>query len=222
MIRVQNLSFTYPASTFRLDIADLSIDAGERVAVIGPSGSGKTTLLNLLAGVSLPANGHVFVGDVEISALSDAARRTFRLEQIGMVFQTFELLDYLSVLDNILLPLRIGGRGRLTLKHKERARTLAGFVGIGDKLDRHPQQLSQGERQRVAVSRALLLEPGLLLADEPTGNLDPDNKHIVLELLQSYATEQGATLITVTHDQSFLASFDRVVDFATLNEVHAA
>jgi putative ABC transport system ATP-binding protein len=222
MIRVQNLSFSYPASTFRLDIADLSVGAGERVAVIGPSGSGKTTLLNLLAGVVLPGQGRIFVGDIEVSALSDAARRAFRLEQIGMVFQTFELLDYLSVLDNILLPLRIGGHGRLTPELKDRARALAGFVGIADKLNRHPEQLSQGERQRVAVSRALLLEPMLLLADEPTGNLDPGNKHVVLELLQSYAADHGATLVTVTHDQSFLASFDRVVDFATLNEAQAA
>jgi len=222
MIRVDNLSFAYPASTFRLDVAELLVATGERVAVIGPSGSGKTTLLNLLAGVVMPNHGRVFINDVEISAMNDAGRRVFRLEQIGMVFQTFELLDYLSVLDNILLPLRIGGRGTLTSEHKERARALAGFVGIDDKLNRHPQQLSQGERQRVAVSRALLLEPMLLLADEPTGNLDPDNKHVVLELLQSYAVQHGATLVTVTHDQSFLASFDRVVDFATLNEVQAA
>jgi len=221
MIRINNLRFSYPDSMFRLEIEELVIGPAERVAVIGPSGSGKTTLLNLIAGVDIAEHGSVTIDGTQISQLTDSARREYRIDQIGLVFQTFELLDYLTVLDNILLPLRIGANKQLTQEYQARAKDLAGFVGMQDKLDRHPAQLSQGERQRVAVSRALLLEPKLLLADEPTGNLDPLNKHIVLELLQSYATEHSATLVTVTHDQSFLSSFDRVLDFASVNQANA-
>jgi putative ABC transport system ATP-binding protein len=222
MIQIRGLSFSYPASTFTLDIESLEVLLGQRVAVIGPSGSGKTTLLNLIAGVDIPHAGTVEIGGICVSGMPDAARRAYRLGQIGMVFQNFELLDYLSVLDNILLPLRISLSHRVTPELLERARTLAEFVGIGDKLSRYPGQLSQGERQRVAVSRALLLQPPLLLADEPTGNLDPVNRTLVLDLLLDYARERNATLITVTHDENILQRFDRVINFAELNRARAA
>ncbi|RLA55746.1 MAG: ABC transporter ATP-binding protein [Gammaproteobacteria bacterium] len=218
MIEITDLLFKYSGSDFALQVKRLVIDSAEAVAVVGPSGSGKTTLLNLLAGVLLPDEGQVRVGTQQVSTLHDAARRDFRIKQLGMVFQNFELLEYLSVLDNILLPLRIGAGLKVNKAARVRARDLAGHVGIADKLQRYPGQLSQGERQRVAVSRALLLQPSLILADEPTGNLDPSNKTLVLDLLLDYARTHAATLVTVTHDRELLQRFDRVVDFSELNQ----
>jgi putative ABC transport system ATP-binding protein len=221
MINIRALHFQYTDSNFALQVEQLAISAGEAVAVVGPSGSGKTTLLNILAGVLLPDSGDVHVGAQQLSALNDSARRKFRITQLGMVFQNFELLEYLSVLDNILLPLRIGSGLEVTAKLRSRATELAAHVGIGDKLKRYPSQLSQGERQRVAVSRALLLQPTLVLADEPTGNLDPSNKTLVLDLLLDYARSHTATLVTVTHDRELLQRFDRVLDFRQLNQWEA-
>lgn len=221
MIDVSNLAFRYQDSDFTLRVERLEIGQGETVAVVGPSGSGKTTLLNLLAGVMLPDTGQVSIAGQAIHRLDDGARRDFRISRLGMVFQNFELLDYLSVLDNILLPLRIGRGMQVNAVAKERASELACQVGIGDKLRRHPDQLSQGERQRVAVSRALLLQPRLLLADEPTGNLDPSNKMLVLDLLLDYADRSGASLVTVTHDRELLPRFARVVDISELNQWQA-
>ncbi|MDX2349902.1 MAG: ATP-binding cassette domain-containing protein [Porticoccus sp.] len=218
MISIRALHFQYTDSDFALQVERLAIGAGEAVAVVGPSGSGKTTLLNLLAGVLLPDSGQVQVGAQQLSVLNDSARRNFRIKQLGMVFQNFELLEYLSVLDNILLPLRIGSGLEVTAQLRSRATELAVHVGIGDKLKRYPSQLSQGERQRVAVSRALLLQPSVVLADEPTGNLDPSNKTLVLDLLLDYARSHAATLVTVTHDQDLLQRFDRVLDFRELNQ----
>lgn len=217
MIELRDLRFAYPASPFRLELVDLDIRAGEHTALIGPSGCGKTTLLNLLGGVLLPDAGSVRIDGVQVSGLGDAERRQFRLRRLGLVFQAFELLDYLCVLDNILLPLSIGGGLSANGELRDRAWDLAGEVGIGDKLARHPGELSQGERQRVAVCRALLLKPGLILADEPTGNLDPANKFLVLDLLLDYAGHSGATVVTVTHDQALLERFDRVLDFHSIN-----
>jgi putative ABC transport system ATP-binding protein len=179
-------------------------------------------LLNLLAGVLLPDRGVVEVAGREVSGLGDAERRDFRIRKLGLVFQAFELLDYLTVLDNILLPLRIGAGLSVTAEYRRRAAELAERVGIADKLERHPDQLSQGERQRVAVSRALLLKPSIILADEPTGNLDPANKLVVLDLLVDYAREHGATLLTVTHDRELLDRFERVLDFRDINQWRAA
>jgi putative ABC transport system ATP-binding protein len=222
MIEIRDLTFNYPNSPFALALPSLSMKSGENTALIGPSGCGKTTLLNLLAGVLLPDRGVVEVGGSEVSRLADAERRDFRIRKLGLVFQAFELLDYLSVLDNILLPLRIGAGLSVTAEYRQRAVDLAERVGIADKLQRHPDQLSQGERQRVAVSRALLLKPSIILADEPTGNLDPANKLVVLDLLVDYAREQGATLLTVTHDRELLDRFDRVLDFRDINQWRAA
>jgi len=214
VIKIRDLQFSYPGGEFRLDIPSFDVGPGEKLAVIGPSGSGKTTLLNLVAGIVTPARGKVRVADVEVSALSDALRRAFRIRQIGFVFQDFELLDYLNVLDNILHPYRITNAMHLTAKVRERARMLADRMGIGDKLGRHANDLSQGEKQRVAICRALLPEPRLLVADEATGNLDPRNKGVILDLLFDSVDAHGATLLAVTHDHELLPRFDRVVDFA--------
>lgn len=218
MIELSDVYFGYTDSDFALQIGQFAIASGEAVAVIGPSGCGKTTLLNLMSGVVLPQTGEVQVVGQSMSTLADTARRALRISSIGMVFQNFELLEYLTVMDNILLPLRIGAGLKVTAELRQRARELAEHVGIGGKLPRYPSQLSQGERQRVAVCRALLLRPPLVLADEPTGNLDPSNKGLVMELLLEYAQSSGATLVTVTHDRELLSHFERVFDFPQVNQ----
>ena len=194
-------------------IPDFQVSGGQKVAVIGPSGSGKTTLLNLIAGIFAPVSGAVQVGDIKVSELNDAARRDFRISNIGFVFQDFELLDYLNVFDNILHPYRISGALKLDRAVKQRAAVLAEEMDIGDKLRRRAEDLSQGEKQRAAICRALLTQPRLILADEATGNLDPDNKLRILDLLFSAVEEHEATLLAVTHDHELLKRFDRVVDF---------
>lgn len=213
MIEVQDLDFRYAEGDFVLRVPELTIERGSTVAMVGPSGCGKTTLLNLVAGITSPGGGVITTNDVEVTALTDQARRDFRIRNIGLVFQEFELLEYLNVLDNILLPYRINSALELASDVRDRAQRLAQDVGIADKLDRHPDKLSQGEKQRVAVCRALLTEPVLLLADEPTGNLDPGNKGRVLDILFDYAERSGATLVTVTHDLDLADRFSRVVDF---------
>jgi len=211
-VRVSDLYFRYAEGDFALRLPGLAVSPSETVAVIGPSGSGKTTLLHLIAGIQTPAGGRVVTHGVEVSALDDAARRDFRIRHVGLVFQEFELLEYLDVLDNLLLPYRINPSLVLDAAVRERARELAERLGIGDKLRRLPRRLSQGERQRAAVCRALVTEPALLLADEPTGNLDPANKERVLDSLFECVAETGTTLVAVTHDHDVLKRFSRVID----------
>lgn len=213
MIAIDHLTFHYGEGDFHLHIPALQIEAGSKVAIIGPSGSGKTTLIHLLAGIALPRSGQVTVRSTQLDRLSDSARRRFRIANIGFVFQDFALFDYLTVLDNILYPYRINRALNLTPQVREHARHLAAMMGIEDKLKRHIHRLSQGEKQRVAICRALVTRPPLLLADEPTGNLDPTNKAHILQLLFQYVDEQRASLIAVTHDHGLLAGFDRVIDF---------
>ncbi|MHC4265216.1 MAG: ABC transporter ATP-binding protein [Planctomycetota bacterium] len=213
MISLKQLRFSYGRSDFQLRIDELTLEQGPSVAVIGPSGSGKTTLLNLVAGVMVPQAGNITVDGTEITKLEDTARRNFRVANMGLVFQEFELLRYLNVLDNILLPYRISPQLKLDRCVRDHAIKLAESVGIADKLKRYTGQMSQGERQRVAVCRALLTKPLLLLADEPTGNLDPKNKGRVLDILFDYTKQTGATLLSVTHDLSLVERFDRVIDF---------
>ena len=213
MIHIQNLEFHYNAGDFRLNVPDFTVKESEKVAVIGPSGSGKTTLLNLVAGIMTPVRGDLRVDNATVSRLSDSERRDFRITRIGFVFQDFELLDYLNVLDNILHPYRITGALTLDDIVRRRADKLADDMGIRDKLGRNANDLSQGEKQRTAICRALLPRPKLILSDEATGNLDPDNKIRILDLLFRSVEEHGATLLAVTHDHELLKRFDRVVDF---------
>ncbi len=213
MIELTDVYFSYPEGEFSLRVPQLCIEDGETVAVIGPSGSGKTTLLHLITGIATPQTGKVVTHGVEVSGLDDPGRRDFRVRRLGLVFQEFELLEYLSVLDNILLPYRIHPGLRLERTVRDRAAELAAGMGIGDWLGRYPRSLSQGERQRVAVCRALVTGPRLLLADEPTGNLDPANKDRVLDLLFEVAEAEEATLLVVTHDHDLLGRFGRVIDF---------
>lgn len=223
MICVTDLRFEYrdagrsehSDSPFRLVIPSLSVTSGSSAAVVGPSGSGKTTLLHLLAGILTPDSGSVSIGDFEPSAQSDAARRRYRLRNVGMVFQNFELIEYLSVLDNVLLPCRIDTSVPLTSELRDRARQLLNQCGLEHLIRRNITRLSQGEQQRVAICRALLTSPGLILADEPTGNLDPATSQQILALLLSTVRDHGATLVMVTHDHSLLTHFDQTIDFLT-------
>ncbi len=221
MISISDLRFRYPEGEFELNVPSLKVETRETVAVIGPSGTGKTTLLHLMAGIRLPQEGTVITDEEYVTDLDDGARRDFRIRRIGMVFQEFELLEYLTVLDNILLPYRINGSLNLNREVRQRAASIAEKVGIADKLNRLSTRLSHGEKQRVAVCRALIAEPVLLLADEPTGNLDPTNTQKVIDILLDAAEETGATLVTVTHDHDLLSRFDRhlnVMDLLTRPE----
>ena len=218
MVRIEDLTFGYGADGFRLRVPEFSLEDGARVAVVGPSGSGKTTLLNLIAGILTPETGRIDVAGSEISRLSDAARRRFRASQIGFVFQDFALLEYLSARQNIYYPYRITPALSLDAEARDRAEALAAACGIGDKLDRHPSALSQGEQQRVAICRALVTQPKLILSDEATGNLDPESKARILDLLFDRAAEAGAVVLAVTHDHELLPRFERVLDFAQFRE----
>jgi len=218
MVKIQDLEFYYPRGEFRLSIPEFTIAETEKVAVIGPSGSGKTTLLNIIAGIVAPVSGTVRVGDIRVSELGDAMRRDFRITNVGFVFQDFELLDYLNVFDNILHPYRISGALKLDRSVKLRATLLAEEMNIEDKLRRMAEDLSQGEKQRAAICRAMLPQPKLILADEATGNLDPENKTRILELLFRAVEEHEATLLAVTHDHELLKQFDRIVDFKNFRD----
>ncbi len=222
MISIHSLEFHYRYGEFRLSVPEFRVTQGEKVAVIGPSGAGKTTLLNLIAGIFTPVSGAVKVDNTEVSALNDAQRRDFRITNIGFVFQDFELLDYLNVLDNILHPYRITRVLTLDRSARERAVRLAERMSIDDKLRRFADDLSQGEKQRAAICRALLPHPKLILADEATGNLDPENKTLILDLLFQAVEEHDATLLAVTHDHELLKRFDRVVDFQDFRHRDAA
>jgi len=213
MISINELEFGYTSGTFRLNIPSFMVEQGEKIAVIGPSGTGKTTLLNLVAGILPCTAGMINVAGHDLGTLKDSQRRRFRINTIGFVFQDFALLDYLSVTDNILHPYRISRAITLNTEVRERAQRFAYEMGIGDKLTQFPDNLSQGEQQRVAICRALLPRPKLILADEATGNLDPDNKGRILELLFTSIQKHGTTLLAVTHDHELLKYFDRVVDF---------
>jgi len=212
-IELDGVAFRYPgAEGFGIGIPYFSAAHGASVAVVGPSVSGKTTLLGLLAGTLRPSSGRIRVHHTELTALDDGALRRFRIRHIGQVFQAFELLPYLSVLENVMLPHFIHPGREPRRQARERALEVLQEVGLARKAAAHPDQLSQGERQRVAVCRAMINRPALLLADEPTGNLDQHNKQIVVDLLLEQAKRHGSTLVMVTHDQALLSSFSKVVD----------
>ncbi|MDP1564257.1 MAG: ATP-binding cassette domain-containing protein [Pirellulaceae bacterium] len=213
MIRIRDLQFGYPATPFRLQIPSWEVPDAARVAIVGPSGSGKTTLLHLLAGILVPQQGQIEMGAFNVTRMNDASRRDFRASQIGLVFQRFELIDYLNVASNILLPYTINRALQIDASVRKRMQELAHRAGISHLLRRPVQRLSQGEQQRVAICRALITQPQWLLADEPTGNLDPQNKRLIVDLLHQQAEVSQATLIMVTHDVSLMADFSLTVDF---------
>jgi putative ABC transport system ATP-binding protein len=177
----------------------LTVEAGEFIAIVGPSGSGKSTLLNLLGALDRPTSGHVRFGGRDIAEMSDAELARLRNSEIGFVFQQFQLLARTTALANVGLPLVYRGLGRA--ERVRRATAALESVGLGHRLGHHPAQLSGGEQQRVAIARALVTQPHLLLADEPTGNLDTATGTDVMELLSRLNREQGVALVVITHDQ---------------------
>jgi putative ABC transport system ATP-binding protein len=213
LINIDSLKFSYGDAGFQLSIPQLTIHEAEKVAIIGPSGSGKTSLLKLISGILQPQSGTISINDTTINHFSDAERRDYRITHIGFIFQDFELLEYLNVEDNILHPYRITHALTLDNDVRERAYQLAQELDIESKMKRLTNTLSQGEKQRTAICRAMLPKPKLILADEATGNLDPTNKIKILEALFRSAEKHQATLIAVTHDHELLNHFDRVLDF---------
>jgi len=188
---------------------DLDIAGGEFVALVGRSGSGKSTLLNLVSGIDLPDAGQIQVGDCVINALNETERTRFRRRQVGFVFQFFNLIPTLTVEENVLLPLelnQLNGAG-----HRQRVFGLLEQVGLVDRRRRFPEQLSGGEQQRLAIVRALAHAPALVLADEPTGNLDTDNGNRVMELLLQLHQQVGSTVLMVTHSMEIAAQADRIL-----------
>lgn len=216
MITVRDVIFEYPQSSFTLRVPHLDIAQGEHLAITGPSGCGKTTLLQILAGILIPSSGEVRVGDVELTSMRDPERRRFRITSVGQVFQDFELLESLRPGENILLPYLINRALKLDATVRSRAETLANSVGLSQLRNRPVTKLSQGERQRVAICRAVIANPSLILADEPTGNLDSQTKLATMKVLHEQARTAGATLVVVTHDHELLGGFERCVDFARI------
>lgn len=217
-IALREVLFGYPGrSTFELNIRELMIESNDSVAIIGPSGSGKTTLLGLLAGTLVADQGKVELNGTDLCRLDDRGRRQFRIRNIGQVLQSFELLHYLSVIENVMLPHYILPSEQAVKSVRAHAQELLVDVGLGDREQARPDELSQGEQQRVAVCRALINRPGVLLADEPTGNLDQANKQHVVNLLLEQAQTRGSVLVMATHDQSLLDSFSRVIDVRNLS-----
>jgi putative ABC transport system ATP-binding protein len=229
VIQLRDVEFTYDAQRggeatrdprhFRLSVPSLVLNQGQHAACIGPSGSGKTTLVNLIAGIVVPSRGSVHTLGIEISGLSEPQRRALRRHRIGMVFQEFELLEYMSALENILLAQNMSGSGELQTSRTtlmERALTLAETAGISHTLRRKPARLSQGERQRVALCRALVTSPELILCDEPTGNLDPRATGTVLDLLFAHAAATNASVFMVTHNHTVLDRFTQTIDMTAL------
>ncbi len=193
-----------------LQDVSFSVAAGEAVAVVGASGSGKSTLLALLAGLDVPSSGTVRIAGEDLLALDEDGRAALRARMMGFVFQSFQLLAAMNALENVMLPLELAGAPRA----KDTASELLARVGLAERLHHYPKQLSGGEQQRVAIARAFVTSPSILLADEPTGNLDAETGATVIQLLFDLNRERGATLLLVTHDESLSARCGRVVRLA--------
>jgi putative ABC transport system ATP-binding protein len=207
MIELRHVSKTVQSGDRPLTILhplDLKVPAGQCMAIIGPSGSGKSTLLGLIAGLDAPSTGEIFIDGVDITKLGEDTLARLRGEKIGFVFQFFHLVPSLTALENILVPMEIAGRRDARV----RAQNLLDEVGLHDRGHHYPSQLSGGEQQRIAIARALANDPPLILADEPTGNLDSTNGRHILDLLLQVRRTRGVTLVLVTHDRSIAAVAD--------------
>jgi lipoprotein-releasing system ATP-binding protein len=211
-VLASGLTKTYRDGLRRVDVLhgiDLAVEAGEMVAIVGPSGSGKSTLLHLLGALDRPDSGTIEIGGCLLGGLRPAALAAFRNRTLGFVFQFHQLLPDFTALENVMLPGRIAGLGAREVQ--DAARRLLSEVGLDDRVDHFPNQLSGGERQRVALCRALALEPPLLLADEPTGNLDPESGAQVLDLLLDLKDRHGTTAVLVTHNPEIAARCSRAL-----------
>jgi putative ABC transport system ATP-binding protein len=195
-----------------LEQIDLVVQPGELVVLLGKSGSGKSTLLNLLGGLDRPDSGRVVIDGIEVTSLSERDRTLFRRRHIGFIFQFFNLLPTLTVLENLLLPLELDGAKGEAIR--ERCMEMLSAVGLADRAGSFPDRLSGGERQRVAVARGLIHRPGLLLADEPTGNLDVETGQQIIELLDGLTRQSGRTLLMATHSQQVVGVADRILTIA--------
>jgi ABC-type lipoprotein export system ATPase subunit len=207
---VRSIRKTYrrgPRQITALEDVSFDLSQGEVALFVGPSGSGKTTLLNLIAALDRPDCGRIIVGEFEITGLSRSAAARYRNERVGFIFQSYNLLPQLTALENILLPMLPKQRS-----DRRRAMELLDAVGLTDRSSHRPAELSGGEQQRVAIARALANDPALILADEPTGNLDDENARKIAELLSRTCRERGKTLILVTHDREMIRPVDRVFD----------
>ncbi|MCO4098847.1 ABC transporter ATP-binding protein [Gemmatimonas sp.] len=214
------LSGTQPLTVLR-DVT-FDVPAGAFVSIVGPSGSGKTTLLGLLAGLDTPSRGTVSLDGVDFGSLDEDARAKLRGAKVGFVFQSFQLIPTLTALENVQVPLELAGMVG-TRDAAARARDLLVRVGLGDRLDHFPQQLSGGEQQRVALARAFVNDPKILFADEPTGNLDGTTGERIVELLQALNRERGCTIVLVTHDAALAARTQRTIrlrDGVIVEDVH--
>jgi putative ABC transport system ATP-binding protein len=212
MIRLRALTKSYGEGARRVDAlkgVELDVAAGEFVSIMGPSGSGKSTLLNLVSALDTPSSGEIWIDGQEVGRLDDDALTLFRRRKIGLVFQFFNLLPTLDALDNVLLPLML--EGKIGEQDRERARRVMTEVGLEQRMQHRLHQLSGGEMQRVAIARGLILEPKLLLADEPTGNLDSATGATVLKLLREMCTRHKTTVVMVTHDLNAARTGDRIV-----------
>lgn len=219
MLKLENIkkSFVQPdrLSVPILDMPHFEIAAGEQVVLIGPSGCGKTTMLHVIAGITKPDSGKVFLDGIELTRFSEAARDRIRADKMGYVFQTFNLLPGFSALENVILGMTFA-RKKITTS---RARDLLDQVGLSHRLHNKPGALSVGEQQRVAVARSLANRPALLLADEPTANVDPQNQQHIVDLIKASCRNEKIALLIVTHAMSVADQFDRVVKLEDLNLV---
>lgn len=210
ILEVKNLSKIYgKGDTLVKAVDDVSftVEQGEFVAIIGPSGSGKSTLLHIIGGVDTPTEGNVIIDGTDITKLKESPLSIFRRRQIGLVYQFYNLIPILTVEENLTLPLLLDGRN----PNKEQIDYLVSNLGLGDRLKHLPNQLSGGQQQRVSIGRALANNPALLLADEPTGNLDSENSKEIVALLRKFNREHNQTVIMITHDERIAQSADRII-----------
>ncbi len=212
LIQVRDIRKVYRRDTQELVVLDgltLNVDGGDFVALMGPSGSGKTTLLNLVAGIDRPTSGSILVGGDEVSSMSEAALARWRSENVGFIFQLYNLVPVLTAFENVELPLLLTRLSRA--ERKKQAETALSVVALSDRLDHYPRQLSGGQEQRVAIARAIATDPALLVADEPTGDLDSKAGEEILVLLERLHSEFGKTIVMVTHDPKAAARAHRLV-----------
>lgn len=210
ILEVKNLCKTYgkgDTMVKALDDVSFSVEKGEFIAIIGPSGSGKSTLLHILGGVDVPTSGSVIIDKTDISQLNETALAIFRRRQIGLVYQFYNLIPILTVQENLTLPLLLDGRKA----NPKIVNSLVSQLGLEQRLNHLPNQLSGGQQQRVSIGRALINNPSLLLADEPTGNLDSENSREIISLLRRFNKEYNQTVIIITHDERIALAADRVI-----------
>lgn len=210
ILEVKNLCKTYgkgDTMVKALDNVSFSVEKGEFIAIIGPSGSGKSTLLHILGGVDVPTSGSVIIDKTDISQLNETALAIFRRRQIGLVYQFYNLIPILTVQENLTLPLLLDGRKA----NPKIVNSLVSQLGLDQRLNHLPNQLSGGQQQRVSIGRALINNPALLLADEPTGNLDSENSREIISLLRRFNKEYNQTVIIITHDERIALAADRVI-----------